>query len=195
MIIAFTDGSSSKKQKTFGCGYTAIKNPKIDIFIESEQKFIIKEKVGFKNSFKTGASELIAVLFLLWKLKDESLQNEVIILYSDSQYVVNELASRFRDHIVKHFIDIKNKGLIIRILYELKDFNNIKIKWTKGHRAITDFAAFGNDIADKLSVSAHKGKEIDIEKDLFDFDEFVNNIEISNNNEDVFKSIYKFYIQ
>lgn len=55
MIYLFTDGSSSKLQKTIGSGYVAFKENNID----SEP--IFRESIGFKNveGIKTGASELI----------------------------------------------------------------------------------------------------------------------------------------
>lgn len=188
MIYLFTDGSSSKLQKTIGSGYVAFKEDNIN----SEP--IFRESVGFKNveGIKTGASELIAVWKGLHELYMRELEGEEIIIISDSQYVINELTIWYKSQLSKRFINTKNTELIISILHFITEFKNLKFEWTRGHTDKKDFYSEGNNIADTLATSCHRGiTEIE---ELEDFNSFIQSIDKDNKEYKLFNFIYDYYI-
>lgn len=188
MIYLFTDGSSSKIQNTIGSGYVAFKEKNIN----SEP--IFKESIGFKNveGIKTGASELIAVWKGLHELYIRELEKEDITIISDSQYVINELTVWYKSQLAKKFISTKNVELIISLLYFMTEFKNLKFEWVKGHTGKDDFYSEGNNIADTLATSCHRGiTEID---KLENFNNFIQNIDKENKEYKLFDFIYNYYI-
>lgn len=153
MYYIFTDGSSSRKRKTIGSAYA--------IFNQNKE-LISSYGFGFSdNQGRTGIAELLAVYCVLEKLlKSDKYNNENIILYSDSQYVVNELTIWFQNQMAKNFFETKNRDLIVYLLYcllLLKEGKNcnIEFRWIKGHQQEDSFEAFGNNLVDKLAVDAH----------------------------------------
>ena len=188
-MIIFTDGSSSIKNQSIGSGYI--------IFENINKKEIYKDNIGFFNTNKTGASELLAILFVLDYLKKNKLENSEIIIYSDSKYAVNELNIWFKSHLEKNFYDIKNKEIIIYISYLKIFFKNLTINWTKGHKDNLDiFVNYGNNLADKLAVSAHKNKNGDFlsKNELLNFKDFYTFIEENNKKNNILNKIYDYYV-
>lgn len=184
-LICFSDGSSSKKFNTIGSGICIFDKNKIKIY---------ENNLGFKDSFKTGASEIIGVILILEYLLDNKLNNKQILIYSDSQYVVNSLNDFYRGYLMKHFIDVKNKELWIYCLYLKSKFKKISILWHKGHQTDNSFLTLGNSIADELATSAHRADKGANPDDLFSFNDFISDIDIQNKKEDLFNKIYNYYI-
>lgn len=179
MIKVYTDGSSSRKFNTIGSG----------LVIYKDNEEIYRYKIGFKGTFKTGASELFAILFSLEYLINNGYKEEEIEIYSDSQYVVYELTKYFYSHLQTRFYEVKNVELITNILYKKSLFKNLKILWIKGHDGIEE-----NELVDKLAKSAHRedcGANLE---DLIDFDSFINIIDEVNLEHKYFERIYQFYL-
>lgn len=109
----FIDGSSSRNRKTIGTSYIIFKN--------RESEPIRTFCKGFKDEqARNGIAELLGVYYFLRDLcVTEDLyieEKSEIIIYSDSQYVVNEFTEWFRNQIMKNFFDTKNKEIIIYVL-------------------------------------------------------------------------------
>ena len=106
----FTDGSSSRKRGSIGTSYIVFKN--------RESEPIRTFCKGFKDEqARNGIAELLGVYYFLRDLcVTEDLyieEKSEIVIYSDSQYVVNEFTEWFRNQMMKNFFDTKNKEIII----------------------------------------------------------------------------------
>lgn len=179
MIICFTDGSSSWKKKRGGSG----------VYIQSGKEEI-KLSFPFKN-IKTGQSELTALLFCLLKLIELNKTEEQIILYSDSQYLVNELNNWSYDHVKQKFVGKKNVELLYYLLYLKIQFKDLNIFWCKGHQEVQNKIAEGNDVADKLATSHNL-----LEKDeLYDFNDFLSDIQIEIKENNIIEFVEENYIR
>ena len=94
--------------------------------------------------------EITAVLMALRALYKKSLQEEEILLVSDSQYVLNSIQkwlpgwkkNGWKNASKK---EVKNKELWIQIDKALPFFPNIRFEWTKGHANDA-----GNNFVDEL---------------------------------------------
>lgn len=189
MYYIFTDGSSSRKNNSIGSAY---------VIYDENKELIELFNIGYKDKqARSGISELIAV----YKVLSRILQNSIfwgkeIIIYSDSQYVVNELTIWFRDQLLKNFYNQKNSYLIIYILYLLylcSSFHECKIKfqWIRGHQKEQIFECIGNNKADELAVSAHS----DINKELPDVEELEFFVRETCLEEDIITLVKKYYLE
>lgn len=188
----FTDGSSSRKNKTIGTSYI--------VFKEEDKNPIEIFSKGFQDKqARNGIAELLGVYYFLYNICCcESvciLEKSEITIYSDSQYVVKELTEWFQGQIVKNFFDIKNKEIIIYILWMLSILKQegyiIKFKWIKGHQDKETFEAYGNNYADSFAVSSHQDIFIDDLEDIEDFEEDLK-LDVKENN--LLSKIRKFYL-
>ena len=137
---------------------------------------------------------MIGILFAIENLLEKRLNNEQILLYSDSEYAIKELnplTGWWKGHLLKNFVDIKNKELIINISYKLSFFNKITLNHIKGHTGKQDFASIGNDRADILARSAHRLDEGAKVEDLFDYTKFIEDIDKENKENKYFEYLYK----
>lgn len=196
MIVVFTDSSSSRKFSSLGSACIIYKVKEVDFlnnnFKNKEELF--KIQIGFKSTIKIGSGEMIGVLFALEWLIENNFINEKIILYSDSEYTIKELDKIngwWKGHFLKRFIDIKNKELIINIVYKLSLFKNILLFHVKGHTGKQDFASLGNNEVDILARAAHREDEGADLNDLFDYFEFIQEINKENQEENYFNKIYQ----
>lgn len=136
---AYTDGSSYWKtgEGGFGCYIKYYPN----------QEHIISE--GFSNT-KTGRMEIMALLNVL-----EFVSNECeLIVYSDSQYVVNSINEGWLFNWYENDFNNckKNSDLWRKIIDVLlnKDID-LTIYHIKGHQKIVDVHTEGNNVADELA--------------------------------------------
>jgi len=156
-LIAFTDGSSSRKKSKIGSGFVILKGDKV----------IQEFSIAFSNCGRNGAAELIGMILCLESLlfyKDKK-----ITVYCDAQYVVYSINEWVYKWILTDFFLIKNIELIIYVLYLNSLFSNLDIKWIKGHQEGDSFEVKGNQLADKL---AGKWKDESNFKNIYDFEEF-----------------------
>lgn len=190
-MYIFTDGSSSRKNQSIGAAYV--------VFSEENSLNYKKGAFGFSDKqARNGLAELLAVYCALEWLMIESAcrlkEGEKIIIYSDSQYVVNEINIWHRNQILNNFFNTKNKEIIIHILYVLHilreyDKLNIEFKWIKGHQKEESFEQYGNDIADKTAVIVHKGQS-----DLPDIENLIEDIKNRVKKDKEFDYIKKWYL-
>ena len=96
--------------------------------------------------------ELLAVIVALEHLKKE---NSEVVVYSDSQYVVNAIEKKWVfGWAKKGFKDKKNKDLWLRFL-EVYSKHIVKLVWVKGHAGIKE-----NERCDELSVLAANSRHL-----------------------------------
>lgn len=186
MYYIFTDGSSSKKVGSIGSSYI--------IYNENKEK-IFSYGFGFKDpQGRNGIAELLGVYGALYKIiQHEDFDNEEVIIYSDSQYVVYELTIWFRNQMAKNFYDTKNKEVIIYLLYLLAIIREqkkcvVKFEWIRGHQTGNSFEVLGNNEADKRAVESRFNTE-----KLKYIDSFVEKIKNIVKEEDALNYIKKYY--
>ena len=143
MVIIYTDGGNSAKNKIGGC--SAVVTRDSVILAELSQ--------GYDNNPTNNMMELGGVLLgCEYILNHPELGQEVTIV-SDSEYVVNGSSRWLNKWKLKNWKtttgDVKNKELWQAIDY-LKSVLNITFKWTKGHSNNTL-----NNLADELAVKAY----------------------------------------
>lgn len=116
--ICYTDGSCLGNPGPGGWGL---------IFVEEFK--IIKEYSGGFNLTTNNRMEILAVINA-FKLCDP---NKYLIIYSDSQYVINSINKWLPGWVKKNFRGIKNPDLF-KELYELILNNkHFEINWVKAH--------------------------------------------------------------
>lgn len=188
MIHIFTDGSSSRQRKSIGSAYA----------IFNQEKKLTKSKgYGFfDKQGRNGIAELLAVYCVLIQiLTKQKCNNKDIVIYSDAQYVVNELTIWFRNQMAKNFFNTKNKDIIIYLLYllmVLKEEKNcsVKFKWVRGHQIGESFEIQGNNLVDKLAVEAHDESKTKLK----DVEELIAQIRDYNTKENILELIKKYYL-
>lgn len=194
MYKVFTDGSSSRKNKTIGTSYA--------IFLDNNKNYLKAFSKGFiDKQARNGIVELLGVYYFLSDLYTEKLllnKRSEIIIYSDSQYVVKELTFWFLNQLSKNFFETKNVEVIIYILFMLyklrEEGYKIKFQWIKGHQKKEDtFEAFGNNFVDFLAVQSHNNNNVNKEN-LRDIEEFVKDLNFIINEEKILNFIKEVYL-
>jgi ribonuclease HI len=141
-IIIFTDGSASTKNLKGGCG---------SFILEGNKEHLISK--GFYPT-RTGRMEITAVLLSLQSINNKSRN---IVIYSDSQYVINSIMKGWiYKWEKKNWGNVKNIDLWKKMLIELRLFNksngSVKLYHVKGHQNnLNDFLVNGNNCADLLA--------------------------------------------
>jgi ribonuclease HI len=140
VIRVYTDGSASIKNGKGG----------IAVYIVDGEKETFYQK-GFYNT-KTGRCEVRALLTALQLIEDKSRR---VVIYSDSQYVVNSIEAKwaFRWEMEKWF-ERSNSDLWKQILVEYRKFpsGNVRLKHLRGHQKdLSNIHVLGNNIADVLA--------------------------------------------
>jgi len=144
-VIIYTDGSSLGNPGPGGCAA---------ILIYGNKRLEISR--GYKNT-TNNRMELLAVILALEALKKDNLN---VIIYSDSNYVVNAVEKKWVFDWVKNgFKKKKNADLWMKFL-ELYHKNNISLQWVEAHAGILE-----NEKCDLLAKKA-------AENPLYHDDEF-----------------------
>ena len=100
--------------------------------------------------------ELLAVIIGLESLKKN---NETVVVYSDSKYVVDAVEKRWVFGWEKtNFNKKKNPDLWIRFLKIYRE-HNVVFKWVKGHSNNVE-----NNRCDLLAVEASEGANLEIDE-------------------------------
>lgn len=186
MYYIFTDGSSSRKRGTIGSAFA---------LYNKEKKLICTENIGFKDpEGRNGISELIAIYLALSYLDNFSFkyENTEIIIYSDSQYCVNELNTWFISHLQNDFYNKKNKEIIIYILYllyKLRKKSKIKLIWIKGHQKEDTFESNSNNYVDKEANLAHEESF-----HLYELKDFIEDLKKEITINDIYKFVKEKYL-
>ena len=145
-VHVYTDGACSGNPGKGGYG----------ILMEWVGKPYVKE---FSEGFRLTTNnrmELLAVIVALEQLKKEGL---VVVVYSDSKYVVDSVEKKWVFNWVKKgFKDKKNADLWRRFLVVYKK-HQVKFIWIKGHN---DHAQ--NERCDQLAVKAAKKETLQVDE-------------------------------
>lgn len=144
-VILYTDGSSRGNPGPGGYG----------LILEWNGKNVFKE---FSQGFRLTTNnrmELLAVIVGLEKLKREG---TVVLVVSDSKYVVDAVTKGWVfSWEKKGFKEKKNPDLWQRFL-KIYRKHNVSFKWVKGHNNHPM-----NERCDQLAVAASKNKELEID--------------------------------
>jgi len=161
-IFAYTDGSAVSNGKNKGKGGFAAYFP--NLFGKKKAY-----SLGFKNA-KTGQMEVMALLYAIKAMPKNLVEQKILKVYSDSEYVVKT----FTEHRLERWRkgnwtsygkEIANKELWIQIYSELKKRNymTFRIEHIKSHQLEKEKDPeklkqlqnnphiVGNNIADKLA--------------------------------------------
>lgn len=144
MIQIYTDGSCDLNNSTVN------NTGGIGIVILKDKKIIKQISKTFKNTTNNKMELLAIIESLIFCLKNE-FSNEEIIIYSDSQYCVQGCSEWIKKWAKKGFT--KQGGLLNAELWIVVDslisnFEFLSFEWVKGHNGDQY-----NEMADKLSVS------------------------------------------
>ena len=144
MRVFYTDGSAKNNgYENSSGGYGAI---------EIEDNKIIYQYQNFKSPTTNNEMELMAILHILQKLKEEN-EFEVAIIYSDSAYCVNIINTWMYGWERNNWMRPKNQEIknldIIKQIYDLKYL--AKVEKIKGHSGDV-----WNDYVDKLATGKIK---------------------------------------
>lgn len=139
-VTIFCDGSCYWKLRKGGSG----------VYIQwNDNEYFIQQ--GYENT-TISRCELRAILLALNALNNK--KPLIVIIWSDSQYVVNSMKS-IVDIASKNFEGIENQDLWRKVYDELKRLEKrvrVRINWTPGHgKDMNDPIVFGNAVADLLA--------------------------------------------
>jgi ribonuclease HI len=139
-VIIYTDGACSGNPGPGGYG--------IVMLYKGHRKELAQ---GFKRT-TNNRMELLAVIVALESLKYEGCN---VMVYSDSQYVVNAIEKGWlKNWIAKNFNKVKNSDLWIRF-YKIFQRHKVKFIWVKGHHTNVE-----NNRCDELAVAAARTKDL-----------------------------------
>ena len=140
-VTIYTDGAAKGNPGKGGCGVVLLSG--------KHRKEISR---GFKLT-TNNRMELLAVIIGLESLKKN---NETVVVYSDSKYVVDAVEKKWVFSWEKtNFNKKKNPDLWIRFLKIYRQ-HNIAFKWVKGHSNNVE-----NNRCDLLAVEASEGVNLE----------------------------------
>lgn len=143
IVEIYTDGSCNYKSKDGGIG--------IYMKYNGHEKEYHQGFHGTTNN----RMELLAATKALEMIPS----NYKVVLYSDSQYVVNAIQKQWLFVWERHnFLGTKNSDLWKRFLKAYRKFEKgtVKLKWVKGHQKNINEFAVGNNKADELAGKGYK---------------------------------------
>lgn len=145
MIIIYTDGAAKGNPGRGGYGVVLLA-PDLQLRKEMSE--------GYRKT-TNNRMELLAVIVGLEALK---MPNTEVIIYSDSEYVVNSVEKGWIwGWQKKGFVGKKNADLWQRFINIYRQ-HKVKLQWIKGHANIPE-----NERCDKLSVDAANGNDLKID--------------------------------
>ncbi len=142
MINAYTDGSCIKDAKG-GWAFCVI----------DKEREHPHHQSGTEAQTTNNRMEMKAVAEVLKYLLTKQQQDAIIIVYSDSKYVIEGLNSWSKTWIKNGWKsttgDVKNKELWQELLDLRSRFSNLEFQWVKGHHTNA-----WNNLVDELAVDA-----------------------------------------
>ena len=146
MLRVFTDGA---------CSNNGRKNAKAGIgvyFGENDERNISKRITGKQTN---NTAELSAVIVVFNVLKEDIKQDENILIYTDSEYVIKCCGSYGKKCEKSNWKrkkgEIPNVKLVKEIYELFKKHKNVSIHYIAAHTGLTDELSKGNEEADKLA--------------------------------------------
>lgn len=144
MIELFTDGACRGNPGPGGYG--------IILHYKGHRKEL---SAGFRLT-TNNRMELLAVIVGLEQLKKE---NQDVIVYSDSQYVINAVEKKWLLNWQKRqFKKVKNADLWLRFS-AIYAQHRVRFKWIKGHAGHPE-----NERCDELAVQAAEGRNLSVDQ-------------------------------
>ena len=138
-----------------------IATPKIEIFTDGSSRgnpgpggygAILrygKHEKELSEGFRRTTNNRMELLAVIRALEALTKGNQKIVVYTDSQYVVNSVTKRWLDNWLKtNFKDKKNKDLWLKYI-DASEGHDIKFVWIKGHAGHAE-----NERCDVLAVEA-----------------------------------------
>lgn len=139
-VVIYTDGACSGNPGPGGYG--------IVMLYKGHRKEISQ---GYRRT-TNNRMELLSVIIALETLKFDGCD---VVVYSDSQYVVNAIEKGWlKGWIAKNFEKIKNPDLWIRF-YKVFRRHRVKFVWIKGHASNVE-----NNRCDELAVAASRSTQL-----------------------------------
>ena len=143
MITIYTDGASKGNPGNGGYGVVLIsKNHRKEL------------SAGYRLT-TNNRMELLSAIVALESLKNKG---EIVLIYSDSKYVVDAVEKKWIFvWEKKNFGKKKNPDLWIRFLKVYRE-HHVRFEWIKGHSNIKE-----NERCDELAVKASEAKVLDVD--------------------------------
>jgi ribonuclease HI len=145
MVIAYTDGANSAKNKVGGCA----------AIITKDSQILAELADGYDNNPTNNMMELGGVILACQYMLDHPELGKDITIVSDSEYVVLGARDRLDKWKLKNWRTVTKELVKNKVLWEaidyLKSQLNITWKWTKGHNGDTL-----NELADVRAVESYK---------------------------------------
>ena len=144
--IAYTDGSVFPNPGIGGWGFALLKGDRTNSPHDDAE--LILEKFGGEPDSTNNRMEIQGVVEAIAATP----QNESLLIYSDSQYVVHGYMVWMKKWALKNWRGVKNKDLWQQ-LYQTKcdRLDNVQIEWVRGHVGVK-----WNEYADKLADKGRK---------------------------------------
>lgn len=122
------------------------------ILLDNEREETIygsgREPIATNNTM-----EIMAVLECMKRILKDRIRARPVIIFSDSQYVVNGMNQWMHTWARTDFFGVKNDELWREMFATAKKFNNIRARWVKGHNGNT-----WNEWCDRAAAVARKGR-------------------------------------
>ena len=158
-MIIYTDGSTTNNGKANAIGGFGIYIPKLSC--EISYKLESTKNIKITNQL----SELLAIMYVLEYIKDKSIDDDIVYIYTDSLYSINCITKWCKNWKKNNWKNTKNKTienyiLITRIYDFINNFHkNIIFKHVRSHQNEPDKDSdsyqhwYGNNKADKLATN------------------------------------------
>lgn len=158
-MIIYTDGSTINNGKANAIGGFGTYIPNLSC--EISYKLESTKNIKITNQL----SELLAIMYALEFIKDKSIDDDIIYIYTDSLYSINCITKWCKNWQKNNWKNTKNKTienylLITRIYDFIKNFHkNIIFKHVRSHQNEPNKDSdsyqhwYGNNKADKLATS------------------------------------------
>lgn len=156
-MIIYTDGSTINNGKSNATGGFGLYIPKLSC--EVSYKLISTKNIKITNQL----SELLAIMYSLEYLQDKTIDDDIIYIYTDSQYSINCITKWCKNWKKNNWKNSKNKTienylLITRIYNFINNFpKNIIFVHIRSHQNEPEKNSesyqhwFGNNKADELA--------------------------------------------
>lgn len=117
--------------------------------------------------------ELMAVIEALKAIKNKTLP---VVVYSDSQYVVDSINKGYiHQWVNKNFKNVKNPDLWKELIHLIRQFKDIKFEWVKAHHINTL-----NKECDRMAVNACNSETTKLKSDIY-YEKLIQNSSSENN--------------
>lgn len=144
MLECYADGSCPKPHQPGGWAFV-----------------ILLDNAGEENVYGSGrvdvatnnTMEMQAVMECMKRILKDRIRHRPVVIYSDSQYVVNGMNTWMHKWADDDFEGVANADLWREAMELYKKFNRIRLKWVRGHNG-----NYWNEWCDKAAGVAQRGR-------------------------------------